>query len=697
MAGIFGLLMSGAGVIKDQYFNLTSLLLPGNGTNGAQNNTFLDSGTANSGSGFTITRNGNTTQGTFSPFSQTGWGNYFNGGGSGFLNAVTDTAFAFGTGDFTLEAYLYCTSYPSAGTVRANIISAHNWNGSGFNFTFRLNQTGYLEFEVSSVVTSSSIVPLNTWTHVACVRSSGTITFYINGVASGSGAQSNSLASTTPISIGAALSGGTYGNYTGYISNARIVKDVVVYTGNFTPPIVPLAATQSAGTNISAITGTQTSLLTCQNNRFKDNSTYNFTLTSGSGTSVTPFSPFAPTQSYSAAAVGGSGYFDGTGDYLSIASSSAALPSGTQDYSVEAWVYWGTQSASFPQIITNPATDGFQISYDVSGGTLSIGRYGVASVVSYTVAQSSLANQWTHILATRSGNTHRLFVNGVLRGNAVNSISFASLTTQTIASAGAGNYFVGYISSIRTVLGSIPTTYQTSSTTNGTAIFDPPTAPPTTTSQGSSAPALLLNFTNAGVVDATAKNVLETVGNAQISTTQSKWGGGSISFDGNGDRATMPGSALLALGGGDFTVEGWVYKSANTAYMTLCGNLAVAGENVWQILADVTGNKICWYNGASSSFTITSSATLNTGAWYYIAFVRSGSASNNFKLYINGSLDTQATMTTNYDNTSRPFFLGHTPELSAGRDWNGYVDDFRITKGYARTITASPTAPFPVQ
>ena len=57
-------------VTSDPYFEYTTLLLPGNGTNGAQNNTFLDSSANN----FTITRNGNTTQGTFSPFSQTGWG-----------------------------------------------------------------------------------------------------------------------------------------------------------------------------------------------------------------------------------------------------------------------------------------------------------------------------------------------------------------------------------------------------------------------------------------------------------------------------------------------------------------------------------------------------------------------------------------------------------------------------------------------
>jgi len=60
-------IFSGSAVTADPFFENVTLLLPGNGTNGAQNNTFLDGSTNN----FTITRNGNTTQGTFSPFSQT--------------------------------------------------------------------------------------------------------------------------------------------------------------------------------------------------------------------------------------------------------------------------------------------------------------------------------------------------------------------------------------------------------------------------------------------------------------------------------------------------------------------------------------------------------------------------------------------------------------------------------------------------
>ena len=102
-----------AGGPRDPYFNYTTLLLPGTGTNGAQNGrtgpaagyrdgTFLDSSTNN----LTITRNGNTTQGTFSPFSQTGWSNYFDGTGD-YLTAPSNTAFNISTGDYTFECWIY--------------------------------------------------------------------------------------------------------------------------------------------------------------------------------------------------------------------------------------------------------------------------------------------------------------------------------------------------------------------------------------------------------------------------------------------------------------------------------------------------------------------------------------------------------------------------------------------------------------
>ena len=87
----------------DPYFKNTTLLLHAdNVSNSAQNNTFLDS----SSNAFAITRNGNTTQGSFTPFSKAAgyWSNYFDGT-EDYLSAANNTAFTL-TNDFTIEAYV---------------------------------------------------------------------------------------------------------------------------------------------------------------------------------------------------------------------------------------------------------------------------------------------------------------------------------------------------------------------------------------------------------------------------------------------------------------------------------------------------------------------------------------------------------------------------------------------------------------
>jgi hypothetical protein len=74
-----------------------------------------------------------------------------------------------------------------------------------------------------------------------------------------------------------------------------VVKGVAVYTGAFTVPTSPLATTQGAGTNISAITGTQTQLLlnTYQGAGFlTDTSANAFTVTNNGGATSAALNPF---------------------------------------------------------------------------------------------------------------------------------------------------------------------------------------------------------------------------------------------------------------------------------------------------------------------------------------------------------------------------------------------------------------------
>jgi hypothetical protein len=264
------------------------------------------------------------------------------------------------------------------------------------------------------------------------------------------------------------------------------------------------------------------------------------------------------------------------------------------------------------------------------------------------------------------------------------------------------NHLIGYVSSFRIVKGQALTS----------GAFTAPAAPVTTTAVGwtganaassiTGTVSLLLNYTNAGITDATAKNVLETVGNAQISTTQSRFGGSSIYFDGTGDYLTIAGNANLWLGAGDFTVEFWVYSptppSTSAAQYELV-SFGTSGSTFRCFIFYASGSSTASaqfgiYSGATNIITVNSVIPQNT--WTHVAVTRSGSGTGNVRFYINGTQNaTTGTNTTNF-NTGN-LGIGATP--AGTNPAFVYIDDLRITKGFAR-YTASftaPTAAFPTQ
>ena len=82
-------------------------------------------------------------------------------------------------------------------------------------------------------------IPLNTWTHVAVVRSGSTFTVYINGIADGI----VTYAGAIPVISGATLFIGTIDpsvNWlNGYIDELRFSNGIARWTANFTPPTAP--------------------------------------------------------------------------------------------------------------------------------------------------------------------------------------------------------------------------------------------------------------------------------------------------------------------------------------------------------------------------------------------------------------------------------------------------------------------------
>lgn len=637
-----------SGVAPDPQFNYVTMLLHGDGTNGAQNNTFVDSSSNN----FTVTRNGNTTQGSFSPYGSN-WSNYFNGSSGNYLT-TTLTGQSFGTGNFTAEGWFYQTAnvdYNTLMSQRTTNNSATGWIvGAGSSGNVYAYSNGFL-------IGPSGTAIKDKWNHIAFVRSSGTMTLYLNGVSVGTSTTSKTFSDTF-----AGIGGdGTDSNVlSGYASNVRYVVGTAVYTSAFTPPTAPL----------TAISGT--SLLTCQSNRFIDNSTNAFTLTVNGTPSVQRFNPFGTSTAYTTSVIGGSGYFDGSGDYLSLASN-AAFQFGTGDFTVEGWFY---------QTADNTYPSALELGPHISGNAiLFITKYaGNATIYSngFYGATTTTLNQWNHIAWVRSSGSLKIYVNGVSPAG----VAFTNNLTDTSTgiavgkslSVGSAAYdYSGYMSNMRVV--------------KGTAVYTANFTPPTTPLTAISGTSLLTNFTNGAIFDNAMMNDLETVGNAQISTSVVKYGTGSMYFDGTGDGLFTVSTPNLAFGTGDFTVEFWLYLAANLNTFAKVIQMGTSG-NCFTIEAQGTANVLNVSNYTSTVY-LTSNTALTTGTWIHVAVTR---ASGALRIFQNGASVGGVSNSIDFPN-SGGIYIGRS---STGQETNGYIDDLRITKGYARYTTTftPPTSAF---
>jgi len=190
------------------------------------------------------------------------------------------------------------------------------------------------------------------------------------GVQAYSASMTADYTSTRPLTIGAPPGGGSEFLF-GYISNLRIVKGTALYTANFTPPTA----------NLTAITNT--SLLTCQDATIRDNSTNAFAITSNGDARPVAQSPFTQTTTTVSLNNIGSGYFDGTGDYLSLPSNPMYAFAASEDYTVECWVNFSTvQTCAFWQATNNISSASGQFWFGYESGALKSSQIAASAALS---------------------------------------------------------------------------------------------------------------------------------------------------------------------------------------------------------------------------------------------------------------------------------------------------------------------------
>ena len=612
---------------QDPYRGHVALHLTGNGPASGNNNAFADSGPNN----YAVTRNGVVTQGSFSPFpfnTNTPYNPAVHG--ASMYQAAVDSDFpSFPTGsqgsnftfagDFTIEGWLYYNS--SSGDTSFYVIS-DGTNYLAFNISM---SAGVFNIYLNSGSPTSSPahgMTINTWNHVAMVRSGSTVTLYANGVSKGTISNSSTLGFTSPTIN---RCGGGVGGVTRYMSSFRIVK-AAIYTAAFTPTNQPFGS--------------------LTNNLVQFSEDIANSAWSMAGSTVISGAGIAPDGTPSACLVvpntsSQQHYFNGV-HYASTGSTTT--------------LSFYAKASGYGYIQAETPIDGGGYSsntYDLITGTVVGSQWDSGSLGSATI--TSAGNGWWRCTLQNT--------NMSASGN--NFYFGIRPTGNTGTSSYAGDGVSGiYVWGVQLEVSSTATTYTP------------------TPANFRTAPALLLNFANAAVVDSAGANNLLTGGSATISGA-SKYGSGAMSFASDGYLSFAPGSQY-AFGTGDFTIEAWVNTTTNSTdgfyrriYMT-DGPTGNASGNIQLAIAPTTGYVNLWDGG---SLDMLSTTNISTGAWFHIAATRVGTT---LRLFVNGRQEAISSYNTSIVPNSgnpRPWVGAYTS--SSGR-WNGQIDDLRVTKGVAR-------------
>ena len=189
------------------------------------------------------------------------------------------------------------------------------------------------------------------------------------------------------------------------------------------------------------------------------------------------------------------------------------------------------------------------------------------------------------------------------------------------------------------------------------------------------------------IVDSSpSARTVTAVGDAKISTVQSKFGGTSIAFDGTGDYLTVPYDNQLDLTSGNFTIEAWVWRNVSAVNQGIFATRTGSSGVIFVIDANKLG---CSVIGALSVF---SSVDVPTEQWSHVAGTRDAGVT---RVFIDGTL--RGSVTNAATGTPGTACAVGARDSAGNNPFNGYIDELRVTKGIAR-YTANftpPTAPFP--
>ena len=373
--------------------------------------------------GHTITPNGNVSVKPFTPYDSTEEYSAATHGGSLCGNAngeLTGTLpSALGSGDFTIEGWFYAESFGS----NTGVVTIGNHGANGI--AILLENTGKFRIDLSTSYSnnSTSNVQLNTWNHFKVIRSSGTITAYLNGV------QEQSFSNTLNITATNITIGGR-GGLSGYKHEGNLA-DIKVTASAASDTTVPTSVVSSTNA-LFHLPFIEAGIID------KSQTAFNAILAGNTQSSTTQTKYLSSSM-----------YFDGSGDYIEV--SHDPVFNLRKDFTIECWAYFNSLSSSvLIEKYDNNNSASWELYWRSTGS--SIAFYADATPLLQDPSTSTVTTgQWYHIAVSRTGSTVKLFIDGTEVDSATSSTAFTATVPMQLGRqrVNNSNQFNGYLSDVR--------------------------------------------------------------------------------------------------------------------------------------------------------------------------------------------------------------------------------------------------------